>query len=586
VANRLGHALRYLTDAVQYATVPFRSKKSVSMWNAALHSMAQQGTLAPQETMDVDGILRLAITSSWCYAAIKLIADRTASHDAWPEAKRRKGETLISLNNHAFEQLLRRPNSLMTTDFILSYTTWWAKLMGNAYLFIATQGPGVGTPEELWPLPANLVKPKPETLRRSRLTGGQCIDYEYSIGGRIFTLPGENIVHIREPNPFDYWNGLSPLSAAMMGLKIDKGEEDFIYAHYTDDNAVPPSIISLPAEISPHDFEFAKEQIREQFAGKKRTAITRAGDLHVQIIQQTMEQMQHLETRKFNREQIFLVYGVPEGMLTGGVSGDSRLATEIAFTRNTVQPYINRIASEMTANLAPYYPDDIEIHAPIIIPQDRSLGIQEYGTYSQDRTINENRQKLDLPPIDMEGILKLINKERETFGLEAVNLADASIPLMLALPIRLHPFISSNTFAQGGGLEEEGEVDEEGGAEEPEQGYPYGNQPAPPEVGDMPGMWGPENFVDNQAVRSAMILGIETELGRWEKVALKELHAGRKPAERTFSSPAIPDYLIERIKTSLNVHDESSIRKVFDDERTLLRHAAHPTHPTNGESPA
>src|SRR5262249_47587909 len=197
-------------------------------------------------------------------------------------------------------------------------------------------------------------------------------------------LPGENIIHVRLPNPFDYWNGMSPLTAALMGLRIDNAEEKYVFSYYTEDNAIPPAIISLPAETSPTDFEAAKENIRTQFAGRHRTAITRNGELSVQVIQQTLEAMQHIETRKFNRDQIFLVYGIPDGMITGGVSGDSRLATEIAFTRNTVQPYLNRLASQFTMKLGPYYGRDIVIDPPIIIPHGPAPTIQEYSASTQE----------------------------------------------------------------------------------------------------------------------------------------------------------------------------------------------------------
>jgi HK97 family phage portal protein len=544
MSNRLGRVLRYLTEAVDYAAVPWR-QSPVSSWAMALSTMGERDRWGTAETLDVDAALRLAVTSAWTYAAIKLIADRIASADARPVAKRREGDKLVNIDNHPFEQLLYRPNSLMTTDYLLSYTTWWTYLLGNAYIFIATQAPGYGVPEELWPLPANMVKPLPGTLRRSRLTGGSCIDYEYTIGTKKYTLPGENMIHIRLSNPFDYWNGLSPLSAALAGIRTDHAQAGYIHSYYTDDNAVPPAIISLPAETSKPDFLAAVESIRSQAAGRQRTLITRNGDISVQILQQTLDQMQHVETRKFNREQIFLVYGIPEGMITGGVSGDSRLATEIAFTRNTVQPFLNRIASEMTANLAPYYGRDIVIDAPIIIPQDRALAIQEFSTYALDRTINENREVLDLPPIDLVAILKEINSNRKGLGLDEIELADASLPLMIALPTRLHAYISSNTFM----------------AAVPPA---FANGEIPPETGDLPGMMGPDNFSSDQAVRAAQQIAVTTELKRWEKVASKEARDGRDPAAREFSSAVLADWLIDTIRQRIVCAPESMVKEVFD----------------------
>lgn len=105
---------------------------------------------------------------------------------------------------------------------------------------------------------------------------------------------------------------------------------------------------------------------------------------------------------------------------------------------------------------------------------------------------------------------------------------------------------------------------EEGG------GYPYGNQPAPPEVGDLPGMFGPDNFVSDQAVRAAVSLGVATELRRWEKVALKEVAAGRDPSARVFTSPVLSDDMITSIQTRIAGKPAEQVKGVFAHELSRI----------------
>jgi HK97 family phage portal protein len=569
--NRLGLALNYFAEAYRFASKAGAAITPKRTVYGILDELADEQKYKRAETADVNGAMRLAICSAWVYCAIRLIGDRISSAEARPQVKKRIGERLEDIHDHPFERLMNQPNSLMTTDYILRYLTAWAHLSGNAYLFIATLAPGVGEPEEIYPLPSNMIMPLPATKRISKLTGKPCIDYQYTINNKKIILPGENVVHIRFANPFDYWRGLSPLTASIADIRVDANEQQYMESFFGRDNAMPSGVISLPAEIGDIDFQTAVEQIRDQFGKKHKTAIIRAGDMDIKTISQTLQQMEMVNTRKFNREAIYTVFGIPEGLITGGVSGDSRLSSEITFARNTVQPFLDMMCSELTANIAPYYGNDIVIAAPIIIPQDRSLKIQEYTTYSTDRTVNENRKELNLPPLDIPK--KLVEK----FDCEWLEL------MCEYVPVRLLPYVQSNTFA----------------AVEPTEP----NLEAPPEVGDSPGVMTGENFVEQNYARSldarklisdgklaleagdvvkakefrkqaelvlavrpkpAELAGKKAELQRWRKVAVKEAKEGRDPSGRSFESNILTKDEVRVIADQIRGADELAVKHVFD----------------------
>jgi HK97 family phage portal protein len=554
------------------------------------------------DTLDTVEAVKLAITSAWVYSGVKLIADRIASADARPTVKKRVGEELRDLPGHDFDALLARPNSLMTTEFILRYTTFWAYLTGNAYIFVSTPAPGQGKPEELWPLPANKVKPLPSSMRVSRLTGQPCIDYAYKADDRKDrweVLPGENVIHIRFPNPFDYWVGLSPLTALMDPLKLDRYQSRYLQGFFGRDNAIPTAIISVSAETNEYDFEGIKEQIRSQFGEGRRSAIIRAGDMDVKTITQTLQQMELVNARKFNREEINHVIGIPDGLISGSASGDSRLSTEITFVRNTVQPFLDMLAADLSNSIAAYYGTGIVIAAPNIIPQDRALRVQEYTQYSQDRSINENRQELNLPPMSVLQLVEYLNQQRVAVGLEPITTPydDLMIELMLNMPTRLLAYLSSNTFSGAsktglrvgqinaggepvtdpmadlyGGGEEESEAGSNGAtatdAKEPPAKVNAKKEPKAP---DMPGLRGPKNEAGKESVRewpqhrqTAYRLGMKEELKRWQKIAVREAKDGKDAAERIFVSECLPEQITDTVLLKLRGKDEQGVKLVFD----------------------
>lgn len=400
--NRLGRVLRYMTDAWRYAVDSGDAVKAGGqrMFADVITEMGRLGAYGAGDVVDTEAAYTLAVTAYAVYSAIKLVADRTADRRAGFEVKQRVGPDLEDLGNHGFERLLARPNTLMSGSFLKRYTTWWYWLRGNAYVFIASPAPGVGEPSELWPLVADQVTPRPDLMHQGRgvFRGQLVIDYEYQINGRIEFLPGENVVHFRTPNPFDYWVGLSPLTAALTPVQTDAAQARWVRDFFATKNAVPAAIMSVPAETGDEEFNEIRRTLREQFEKGQRTLITRAGDLSVAVIQQTIEQMQVMAGREFNAKAVDRIFGIPEGLVTGGLSGDSRLAAEIALARNTVQPLLDYFAEEWSANIGPFYGADVVIEAPNIVPQDRALEAEEYRIYSLDRTINENRATRGLTP--------------------------------------------------------------------------------------------------------------------------------------------------------------------------------------------
>jgi HK97 family phage portal protein len=509
----IAQTFRNLFSAPSAPPAAMGNKAAVGMasFDGVLSQMTRYGQFRHMETVDTEAAYKLAVTSAWVYSDIKLIADRVARRDAALCVHTRADGKKIK--DHPFYRLMGKPNPFMSGSFLKRYLTWWYLLRGNAYLFVVTRRPGVGELEDLYPLAANMVRPLPETLRRGQgiFRNLELIDYEYNVNGSLEVLPGENVVHFRMPNPFDWWEGMSPLTAALLGVQMDHAQAVWQRDFFAEDNAIPSAIISVPSTTSPVDFDRQKEILRQQMKEGQKRLFTRSGDLTVETITQTLEQMQIIDSRKFNRDEIDRVYGVPEGLISGGLSGDSRLAAEIAFARNAVQPLIDYFAEQLSTDLALYYGDDIMFEAPNVIPQDRALEVQEYTIYSQDMSIDENREARGLEPAKLPP--------------EVADLAK--------VPVRLLQYVKA-------------------ASEPPPQ--PQAQQ-EPPQPADMMGSQAPANMVDEQAGKS---IAVDAELKRWRKVAVKEFAAGRNPADRVFDSVVIDADHKASILAALSIAENES----------------------------
>ena len=396
MANRLGKAFRYVAEAYQYAASSIKSLNP--MLRRVLFDATRTGSRGGDQG-DVDFYLRLAATNPAVFGALTTIADRISDSELFI-IQEKQGSEWIDLVEHPFSVVLRHPNSIMSGSLLLSDTAWWYKLLGNAYWFLVTDTPGYGPIREIWPLPADRVYPDPISMRISPVTGKPILDYNYTLGGMI-TLPGENIVHFRTANPFDAWRGLSPLSALQGNLKTDQAQVSWMGSYYGKGNAVPASVISLPANINDEDFEAVKQDIEEQFGGKRQTAVVRSGDFKVEVIQHSIADMQVIDHRKYSKQEVREVFKIPEG-LTGATSGQSRLAAETALARDAIQPLINYFAETISRFALPLYDrdsDHLRCHPKNVIPQDIVLEISKYKTYGVDRTINENRHEQGLKAI-------------------------------------------------------------------------------------------------------------------------------------------------------------------------------------------
>ena len=329
--------------------------------------------------------------SPWVYVAVNRIAEAAALVPFAVHERSRAGEVAASAagevapQEHPFERLLRRPNPLMSRFELLEATVGNLEIHGNAYWFLAGQ-PG-GTPQELWPLRPDRVQIVPDRARGVR-------GYVYAVDGREIPLDAAEVVHFRRWHPANDYYGLSALEAARLAVEADRAMADWNRRHFSEGYAVPAGIVAIRDRVNDADFERIKREWRASYGGRERkTAFVRGAAVEWHGVGLSQNDMDFLNARRFNREEIFQIFGIPVGMFSENATEANALVGERVFIERTLWPKLVRIAEKITTDLLPFYGTGLTGRFADIRPQDRAQQLAEMRLARGVLTVDEMRAR-------------------------------------------------------------------------------------------------------------------------------------------------------------------------------------------------
>src|SRR3990167_172833 len=476
---------------------------------------------------------RIAVTVSWIYSDIRLFANTFASANG--EVKKIEGEQLNSIKNHPFELLLRNPNDKMDLSFLWIYTIKWMQLKGNGYWYLAPRAGNEKDIAEIWPIPADRVKPIPD---KEKMISG----YQYTtLAGQAKVIRPEYVVHFQFPNPFTLLDGEVPLNAALLAMETEIGTGKFQRDTYVSGRGMPRSIISLPDETGERDFVALSAQIRHDFEEEQKIIITRAGDVKATTLGLTQKEMELIGQRSFTRDELDVVF---MGYELHGKQTESELRQRYRMFQDTIIHPVHRlVAGQITVQaLHRFYGEDLVYEFEDIRTQDRALNVQERNVYWRVKKFNEARQDLMLPPYEDDEI--------------------GNLPVPLATD---PAYVSALK-----GLSVVGTAPGGKGGNDPKSPRRLPSPNAAMSESDAPVNQLSDAAKDIPELPQAAIdEGIRTELNRWRKVATKESVAGRNPGLYSFKSEVLPPRLYHAIRGGLLECDktETEIKTVFENTK-------------------
>jgi len=192
--------------------------------------------------------------------------------------------------------------------------------------------------------PARIRVLIPETMEEV-VADGEIIGWdEWTAKGNKIHHDPEDIIQFKYFNPFSRFRGLSPLTAALLGLNIDYAASAYNYYFFNND-ATTTGLLSVDEDLEPKEGEAIAARWNKNHQGikkKGRIAVLGRGAKYQQIAL-AQKDIQYLEQKKWSREEVFAVLGVPPAL--SGVLEHASIKSNIKEQKK--QLYQNNLIPKM-----------------------------------------------------------------------------------------------------------------------------------------------------------------------------------------------------------------------------------------------
>lgn len=478
------------------------------------------GIRAPQTTTDA------AIASAWVASDLAVIAREMSTAELGVFTTDAEGNPTEDLN-HPFGNLWYAPNPFMGRSFVSQFQLYQLMLRGSCYYYLAPLG---NTIAEMWPIPAQMIKPAGDD--KNFISGYR---FQSRRDRDPVIIPPEYIIYTRLPDPNDLRKGLPPIAAALGALGLDTAQMQWNADFFGEGNAVPSALGIVPRDTSEGEFQRVKAEVREFFtAGKRRIAVTRAGDLDFKVLTQTLKDMEFLKGREFNRDEIDRALGFPGGYWNANATEANARHAKAVLIEHVIWPLLTLLQEDINAQAMPrWYGDSVYVEFEDIRPRNVEMELRQQQTRQAYWTIDELREvdgKEVLP--DGRGV-RLIT---EPVGTGVANPQTDPLAELAAKIDQLTQLIQKSE------AEDTAEDAAEDIAEPPAPNAPASNPPAQDneDAAQMDETKSGDQLVasDLEDAPNGVEVGLALDLARWRKKAIKAAKAG-KPAAVEFASSAI-----------------------------------------------
>ena len=264
--------------------------------------------------------------------------------------------------------------------------------------------------------------------------------YMYTIDGREYEIPGENISHLSFPNPAGDIYGQSPLSVLAKTINLDLAMTDFAKTFFQN-AGVPSGLLKVKRRInSQEEAGLIRSRWRSTFGGTNnmhRVAVL-DDDADYQPMASAPKDMDLTGLHNMTESRICSVLGVPP-ILIGANVGLQRATysnykeARLSFHSETVEPLIQRILRFLNNAMAPEFGKDLE------------LAVDFSAVLSP---LDDNSEQADRISLLYQSGIITLNEARQYVGQEAIEDGDIFITIGVEFGADNKPDLGNRAIAE------------------------------------------------------------------------------------------------------------------------------------------
>jgi len=289
-------------------------------------------------------------SSVYVNALVSIIAESAASVPWKVKVRSSRTETWEEAPDHPLQVALDEPNQFMTRRMLMERAAGHLLLAGNA---IWAKIRVNGQVEELWPLNPDQIKVVPDA--RNYIS-----HYEYGHGANKKIIKPEDVLHFMRTNySTTYW-GQGQLEVGMRLLDLSNKALDWENVVLSQ-QAIIPGIVGVKSKISDKQRQNLEEMMAKRRLGGADVGkdLIIGSDLTYQRLGANPAEMQSIESRKLNREDLCVLFRVPPPMI--GIYEDATLSNieeaHKIFWRTRVIPFLGSLKDAVNLGLTPEFGD-------------------------------------------------------------------------------------------------------------------------------------------------------------------------------------------------------------------------------------
>jgi HK97 family phage portal protein len=276
------------------------------------HAISQSGGQASNDLIDnYAGHAQVFRVHTWVRKAVTVIANNIA-----PLAVTVVDANNETVENHDITNLFAMPNDTQSQAEFWEEYTIHMMLGGEAFIEVVTNEAGT-IPLEVWLRRPDQVGVRPDDSTERKLFPTVA---GYNFGDDEHLIEPQNMHHSMFTHPLNPWRGLAPISALRSALVIDMFASAWSQK-FLKSGARPDYAIVAPQGITPSEREKIEADLAIKFGGTEnahKPLVLEDGITDIKTFSYPPVDIQWLEQRKFSRDEIGAVYGVPDEVMGYG----------------------------------------------------------------------------------------------------------------------------------------------------------------------------------------------------------------------------------------------------------------------------